>query len=104
MTHANSDPHLSRPEWRAVSIGLQDAAKCGCGDLPGSWFHGLTRLARRLTGRPEPEPLADRRLEALRNFVCATQRRRRRADEFVPDLLEQGFNRRQVEALTLLTV
>ena len=103
MIRSTDDPELNRSEWHAVSIGLREAAKCGCGAMPGSWLAGLTRFARRLTGRPESEPPADPRLEALRNFICATKRLRRRADEYVPDLLEQGFNRRQVEAIALLS-
>jgi len=103
MTYATDDLKLNRSEWRAVSVGLQDAAQCGCDDMPGSWTYGFTRLVRLMTGREGPQPLADGRLEALRNFICATRRRRHRADEFVPDLLEQGFNRRQVEAIALLS-
>lgn len=104
MIDRNDDPHLSRSEWQAVSASLREVAKCGCGDGAGGWARGLARIARMLTGREEPQPLDDPRLEALRDFVCATERRRRRADEFVPDLLEHGFNHRQVEALMLLTI
>src|SRR3546814_6213633 len=95
-------PRLSRIEWQAVSIGLQDAAKCGCGELPrpGSL---RSRLSRMLTGIAAPRPLADPRLEAVRNFVCATQRHRRRADEYATALEQQGFNRAQIEALALLS-
>lgn len=81
MTHATDVPDLTPSEWRVVSIGLKDAAKCDCSDLPGSRTSGFARFARMLTDRDAPKPLADKRLEALRNFVCATQRRRRQADE-----------------------
>ena len=104
MTDATQEPRLSRTEWQAVSIGLQDAARVGCRIVPhpGSLRSGLSRLGRLLTGVDLLGGLADARLEALRNFVCATRRRRLRADEFAPALLEQGFNPRQIDALALL--
>lgn len=105
MAPTTETPKLSRIEWQAVSIGLQDATQCGCGDLPkpGSLRSGLSRLTRMLTGIEGPRPFADPRLEAVRNFVCATQRHRRPADEFAPALLDQGFSRAQIDALALLS-
>lgn len=104
MIDRKDDPHLSPSEWQTISTGLRDVAECGCGGQASGWARGMARIARMLTGREDAAPLDDPRLEALRDFVCATERRRRRADEFVPDLLEHGFNHRQVEALTLLTI
>lgn len=106
MTRETEQPKLNRTEWQAVSIGLQDAARCGCGDLSrsGSLRSRLSRLGRILTGIEAPKPFADPRLEALRSFVCATQRHRRRADEYAPALEQQGFNRAQIEALALLSI
>lgn len=106
MSRTTEKPRLSRIEWQAVSIGLQDAARCGCGDVtkPGSLRSRLSRLSRMLTGIEPPKPFADPRLEALRSFVCASQRHRRRADEYAPALEQQGFNRAQIEALALLSV
>ena len=48
------EPKLSRIEWQAVSIGLRDAATCGCGDRPrsGSFGMRLSRLWRMLTDLP----------------------------------------------------
>jgi len=104
MTRTTEAPKLGRIEWHAVSIGLQDVAKCGCGDIPkpGSLRSGLTSLSRMMTGIEPPRPLADPRLEAVRKFVCVTQRLRRRADKYAPALEEQGFNRAQIETLALL--
>jgi hypothetical protein len=104
VTDATTEPQLSRTEWQAVSIGLQDAARYGCRvpPRPGSLLSGLARLWRLLTGAEAPGRLADPRLEALRDFVCATRRRRRPADEVAPALLEQGFNGAQIKALALL--
>lgn len=95
-------PRLSRIEWQAVAVGLKDAARCGCGRPPAPRSLGR-RLSRLLTGIEAPTPLADPRLEAVRNFVCATQRQRRPAEEYAPALLEQGFSRAQIEALALLS-
>ena len=99
------EPKLSRIEWQAVSIGLRDAATCGCGDRPRSGSFGirLSRLWRMLTGIDGARTLADPRLEALRNFVCASQRHRRPADEYAPALEAQGYNRAQIEAIALLS-
>ena len=92
------EPKLSRIEWQAVSIGLRDAATCGCGDRPRSGSFGM-----RLTGIDGARTLADPRLEALRNFACASQRHRRPADEYAPALEAQGYNRAQIEAIALLS-
>ncbi len=99
------EPKLSRIEWQAVSIGLRDAATCGCGAAPrpGSLGMRLSRLWRTVTGIEGTRALADPRLEALRNFVCASQRRRRPADEYAPALEQHGFNRAQIEAIGLLS-
>jgi hypothetical protein len=98
---ADMDPTLSQLEWQAVSAALSDASKCGCG---GSGKPGpLRRLFGALTGNEEPGPLGDPRLEAVRSFVCETNRHRRIARHYVPALLGHGFNDRQVDALALLS-
>ena len=96
----HSHPALSRSEWQAVSIALNDAARCGCTPQDGK----LARLYRLLTGNRAAQPLADRRLEAVRSFVCATRARRRPAEAFVPALRDEGFNDGQVQALALLSL
>lgn len=94
---ASSQPELSPAEWRAVSIAINDAARYGCVERREPGFFGRLYIA--LTGNTPPRPLADSRLEAIRSFVCEV-RRYHRAD---PSRLEaQGFNARQVQALTLL--
>ncbi len=104
MRDGGDGPRLSRTEWLAVSIGIQDALRCGCGDPPDA--HSLTsrlkRVSRALTGIEAPRPLADPRLEALRRFVCAT-RRQGGANDYAPALLEHGFKPAQVEAIALLS-
>lgn len=98
-------PKLSRAEWLAVSIGIQDAMKGGCWAPPaaGPLTSGFKRLTRVLTGIEPPRPLADPRLEALRRFVCSARRQRDDADDHARALLEHGFNPAQVEAITLLS-
>ena len=92
-------PTLSPAEWKAVSIAINDATNRGCGaGEPGP----LARLITTLTGIERPRPLADPRLETLRRFVCDTRRSRGMADQFVPALMEQGFNQAQVRAIALL--
>lgn len=94
-------PSLSRSEWQAVAIALKDADGCGCAaEARGTRFG---RLWSAVTGNAPARPLANPRLEAVRRFVCATRRLHRRADRYVPDLMAQGFNPAQVDALTLLS-
>lgn len=92
-------PQLSRAEWRAVAIALDEAARA-----PLAAGRGLLgRLYAWATGNEPLRPLADPRLEAVRAFVFETRRRHRPAEERIPALLEQGFNCRQVKALALLS-
>ncbi|MFD1952119.1 hypothetical protein ACFSGX_15200 [Sphingomonas arantia] len=97
----DTGPDLTRLEWQAVSVALNDASRCGCGTAgkPGV----ARRLYRALTGIEGPRPLADPRLEAVRSFVGATSRRRRIAEDHVPALHDLGFNDRQVDALARLS-
>lgn len=100
-TAANPDVILSNLEWQAVAVALNDASRCGCGQTgkPGI----ARRVMRALTGIEAPRPLADPRLEAVRTFVCETNRHRRIAADHVPALRRHGFNERQVDALALLS-
>ena len=93
-------PMLSTAEWRAVSVAFNDAAdvRCGVSAKQGR----LSRIFTALTGIEPKRPLADARLEALRGFVCQTRSTRKEAEEMVPTLIEQGFNRAQISALALL--
>jgi hypothetical protein len=94
-----AQPQLSRDEWHAVAIALNDAARA-----PLAAGRGLLgRLYTALTGNAPLRPLADPRLEAIRAFVFQTRRRHALAEEQVPALLEHGFNCRQVKALALLS-
>jgi hypothetical protein len=94
-------PMLSTQEWRAVRVAFNDAADTACIATrePGR----LSRLFTALTGIEAKKPLADPRLETLRHFVCATRRTRKPAADLVPALIDQGFNRAQIDALAMLS-
>ena len=92
-------PTLSRNEWHAVSIALNDAASAGCAAVSNSL---LGRIYTALTGNEPRRPLADERLETIRRFVCATRRHSAAANDLVPELEAQGFSRAQLEAIALL--
>jgi hypothetical protein len=100
LTAAITDPTLSQLEWQAVSIALRDAAQCGCG---ASGTGPVRRFYRAVTGSKDLNRLADPKLEAVRSFVCETNRQRRIAERHVPALLAHGFTDRQVNALALLS-
>jgi len=88
---------LTREEWRAVAIALQDAGEGHTHRRSGL----LVRLYGALTGNRPANRLADPRLEAIRSFVIQV---RRSGPSMAPklDLTRIGFNRRQIEALALL--
>ena len=90
---------LDPSEWRAVAIALSDATRAACTPSRTSW---VCRLYVALTGNEPSPPLADRRLEAIRSFVVASRRLHRPAEPYIPALVEQGFNCRQIQALALL--
>lgn len=65
---------LSRQDWLAAHVGMQDARSIGCrAPAPIASERGrLGRLWVWLVGENAPAPLADPRLEAVRRFACAT--------------------------------
>lgn len=96
-------PELTHLEWSAVAVALQDAHRCGCAEASAPNKAGIVeRLTLKLFGRRRPTGFADPRLETVRKFVCATSRRRGRADEYVPSLAQHGFSPSQIDALALL--
>ncbi|WP_010543030.1 hypothetical protein [Sphingomonas elodea] len=98
-------PVLSQTEWSAVSVAFQDAAACGCAALPATDRPSLLgRVADALFGARRPTPLANPRLEAIRQFVCTTRRQRKPAEHLVPVLADHGFNPAQIEAIALLAI
>jgi hypothetical protein len=100
-TNQIAAPALSVTEWKAVAIALNDAERhrlAGPRKLSKFW-----KVVEAFTGIEHVRPLADPRLEALRSFVCTVRRTRQRDERMVPALIAQGFNRAQVDALTLLS-
>ncbi len=98
-------PELSQTEWAAVSVAFQDAAACGCTAVPATDRPSLFgRVADTLFGARRPTPLANPRLEAIRQFVCTTRRQRRPAEDLVPVLADHGFNPAQIQAIALLSI
>lgn len=93
-------PSLTTAEWRAVSIALNDASRCGCVSARQSF---LGRLFTAITGIEPQRPLADARLEAIRQFVCTARRKPNAVEQMMPVLEQQGFSHAQAEALALLS-
>lgn len=97
-------PALDPVEWRVVAIALQDAERATwVAPEPGSLRGRLAGLYSRLTGSMPARALADPRLDTLRRFVHATRRARAMAEPLVPAMIAYGFNRKQVEAIALLS-
>jgi hypothetical protein len=97
-------PNLNSAEWSVVSLALREAERRGCSapPAPGSLRAKLERVWTIVTGIELPHRLADPRLEQLRRFVLATRKTRRIAEQFVPALLSQGYNRAELDAIALL--
>jgi hypothetical protein len=95
-------PTLTKTEWQAILIGLQDArlSSGGAAPDPVSIKGRLQRLASLLRGVEPPRPLADPRLEALRKF--ASTRAGQPESDPAPNLREHGFDQSQVDAIGLL--
>ena len=94
-------PALSRAEWRAVAIALNDADHSAAVAPHRPGF--LSRLWTALTGNEPRRPLADPRLDTLRSYVFAVRRHPRRAANYVPILIALGFNHAQLHAIALLS-
>ena len=98
-------PELSRAEWLAVAVALNDAAANDCA-IPARGRSLRTRLAKLgsfITGSYPSPPLADPKLEAVRRYVCMTRTRASGAEESQQALFEHGFTPAQAQALALLS-
>ncbi|HEY0271506.1 MAG TPA: hypothetical protein VGC10_11015 [Sphingomonas sp.] len=98
---AKDAPVLSRMEWQAVAVALNDADRHPCGREAGTEGR-LARALRWLTGAQAPRPLADPRLDAVRRFVCAVRGGGDRLRDLVPELKDFGYSPAQIEALRLV--
>lgn len=97
---------LNQAEWAEVSRAIEESTRKppAKAPRPGSMAALLSLVGRIILGNmPEEEPDTPRR-QALRRFVQASTSTRHIAEEHVPALLSLGLNRRQVEALAMLTI
>lgn len=98
---ATGAPMLSRGEWQAVAVALNDAARHPWGGFAAG-AGPLARAARWLTGAQSPRPLADPQLDAVRRFVCAARGGGGRLRDLAPELRGFGYTPAQIEALRLI--
>jgi hypothetical protein len=95
-------PDLSILELQALAVGVRDA-ECGCEASPrGRLAAAAARLWRAVSGERGRLPLADSRLEALRQFACRTRRAHRPAEQLIPELLRHGYRPEQIGRLAQL--
>ena len=106
MANLAQHPKLTNLEWSTVAIALNDANRCGCAPAVDSNSPSFPRrVAHAVFGRSQrPNALADPRLEAIRKFVCTTNRYRKPAAELAPSLAAQGFSQAQIDAIALLSI
>ena len=104
MNATQTLPSLNNTEWNTVTLALKDAERGAWIEIEGNGFRArFGRFYAHLTGNAPVRPLADPRLDTLRRFVDATRRTRKLAEQFVPAMMAQGFNRAEVDAIALLT-
>ncbi len=102
MVNVKAESRLSTAEWQAVAVALRDAQRFSCA-APKDHVEGrFSRLFRALTGIEKPRALADPRLDAVRRFVCASRRNVARAREIGAELINFGYSRDQIEALSIV--
>lgn len=103
MREPGSEVLLSDIERQAVEIGIRDA-DCGCavGTDGRSLRARLARLARVVAGERGRRPLADAKLELVREFACRTRRQHRPAERLIPALVKLGYGTDQIGRLAAL--
>lgn len=95
---------LSAIERRAIEIGIQDADYGCLMSTDGNGLRAkLAKLSRVITGEHGRQPLADPKLEAVREFACRTRLQRRPAEQLIPALVKHGYGPDQIRTLTLLS-
>lgn len=94
---------LSEVERQAVELGVLDADR--------GWFvpghedglgARLARLSRTISGQRGRQPLANARLELVREFAFWTHRRHRPAEQLIPALVRQGYRPDQIGTFAAL--
>jgi hypothetical protein len=98
-------PLLTSLEWKVVSLALREAETAGCGGLaspPSRVRRMFRKMGSALFGWNYSNPLADRRLELLRRFVCALRKDLKRAERLAVKLVELGFSQAQLTSVKLM--
>jgi len=91
---------LSAVERSAIEIGLHDANNSWrFGAWNGPFISKLRRLVRKISGERGDLPLADAKLELLRQFVLLTRRQHRPAGHLIPALINHGYRANQIRSL-----
>lgn len=93
-------PQLSNADWRIVADAIA-IGETRDGSLFG-WLGERVKLA--LTGIETPHPAVAPKVKAIRDFVTATRREQRLAEDRAATLLANGFSSDQVAALALLSI
>jgi hypothetical protein len=99
-------PTLSSIERIVIALAVKDAddgVRAGDPSVYGLRSR-LSSVYRRLSGDRGHTPLAIARLEALRQFGCATHRRGRVSDELTPKLASREFGAAGIRAIERLTL
>lgn len=93
-------PRLSSADWRVVA----DAIAIG-ETSDGSLFGRIGEQVKfALTGVETPHAPVDPKVKAIREFVAATRREQRLAEDRAAALRANGFSSDQVAALALLSI
>lgn len=92
MREFGNDATLSKLERQALEVGILDA-DCGCAiaNDNGRLRARMTKLWRVIAGQRVRQPLADPKLELVREFACRTRREQRPAKQLIPALIGQGY-------------
>lgn len=93
-------PQLSNADWRVVADAI------AIGETSDSSLFGRIgeRVKLALTGIETPHLPVDPKVRAIREFVAATRREQRLAEDRAAKLLANGFSSDQVAALALLSI
>lgn len=101
----SQDIKLNRKEWAEVALALEDVADTRRPAAPGMTAKPslLARLLAMVFGAPTPTYPVDDRRQTLRQYIAAATARKCSLEQWVPSLEALGFNRRQIDALALLS-
>lgn len=92
MREPGNSTTLSKLERQALEVGILDA-DCGCRvtNDDGRLVTRMTKLWRVIAGQRARQPLADPKLDLVREFACRTRREHRPAKQLIPALIRQGY-------------